>query len=64
MYIYAIEILKYISKISLFSSILLFAWLTIDGGGTIKFCSRFLNLLYKRYPIIANPTTPTPLIYR
>ena len=64
-YIYAIEILKYISKISLFSSILVFAWLTLAEGGTsIKLCSGFLNLLYKRYPAIANPATPTLLIYR
>ena len=26
--------------------------------------SGFLNLLYKRYPTIANPMTLTPLIYR
>ena len=25
---------------------------------SINFCSGLLNLLYKRYPTIANPTTP------
>ena len=33
---------------------------TLAGDGTsINVCSGFLNLLYKRYPTIANPTTPT-----
>ena len=30
-----IEIFKYISKMSLFGSILVFACLTLDGGGTL-----------------------------
>ena len=64
-YIYVIEIFKYISKISLFGWILVFTWLMLDGDGmSIKFCFGFLNLLYKRYPTIANPTTLIPLIYR
>ena len=41
-----IETFKYISKISLFGSILVFAWLTLDGGGTsIKFCFGFLKFI-------------------
>ena len=38
---------------SFLGSLLVF---TAGGGGTsIKFCSGFLNLLYRRYLLIANP---------
>ena len=48
---------------SLFSSILVFTWLTLYGGRTsIKFCFGFFNLLYKRYQAIVNPVTLTPII--
>ena len=40
---------------SLFGSVLVFG--TEGGGTSIKFCFCFLNLLYKRYPPIANPRT-------
>ena len=44
---------------SLFGSMLVF---TTGGGGTsINF--RSLNLLYKRYPPIANPSTLRPPAY-
>ena len=37
---------------------------TTGGGGTsINFRSGFLNLLYKRYPPIANPSTLRPPTY-
>ena len=36
----------------------------LDAGGmSIKFCSGFFNLLYRRYPPIANPNTLRPPTY-
>ena len=46
---------------SLFGSELVFG--TGGGGTLIRFCSGFLNLLYKRYPPIANPNKLRPPAY-
>ena len=60
---YVIEIFRAFQNIS-FQFDIVFALPMLDGGGMmIKFCSGFFNLLYRRYPPIANLNTLRPPTY-